>query len=296
MIGKINVGGGGAFATENDAVLRVTAPTGSTVTIAKGGITQPGPGFISSTNANQELYFFTIKAAQFDSENAWTVTATNSGSTATTTIVINSNREYNVTLSYRLPAGYQEVEYIESTGSQYLYAGVSAAQVGKGIIKGRITTAANYTALFGACNSTTEISNQQTLAYIPSSGLFYLDNNGNHQAASISGSTNFEVNFTVSGSGLSVTVNGSTSSVSGTVGTIVDRSVWLLGCNYKGTFIAGVNARLTAVAFYNRSNVMVAHLLPCYRVSDNVAGMYDDVQNAFRTNLGTGSFIVGNDV
>lgn len=38
------------------------------------------------------------------------------------------------------------------------------------------------------------------------------------------------------------------------------------------------------------------HLIPCYRKSDSVAGMYDLVTERFYTNRGSGSFIVGPDV
>ena len=41
---------------------------------------------------------------------------------------------------------------------------------------------------------------------------------------------------------------------------------------------------------------LVGYFIPCYRKSDNVAGMYDIVGDAFYTNQGTGSFSVGGDV
>lgn len=40
----------------------------------------------------------------------------------------------------------------------------------------------------------------------------------------------------------------------------------------------------------------VRNMIPCYRHSDGVAGMYDTVNGVFYTNQGTGSFIVGNNV
>ena len=39
---------------------------------------------------------------------------------------------------------------------------------------------------------------------------------------------------------------------------------------------------------------MVRDLIPCYRKVDNVAGMYDLVNDVFYTNEGTGEFIIGN--
>lgn len=41
---------------------------------------------------------------------------------------------------------------------------------------------------------------------------------------------------------------------------------------------------------------LVCDLVPCYRKSDNEIGMYDLVQKAFRTNVGTGAFTKGADV
>jgi hypothetical protein len=39
-----------------------------------------------------------------------------------------------------------------------------------------------------------------------------------------------------------------------------------------------------------------AHLIPCYRKSDKVAGMYDRINDVFYTNAGTDLFIVGPDI
>ena len=39
----------------------------------------------------------------------------------------------------------------------------------------------------------------------------------------------------------------------------------------------------------------IRNFVPCYRKSDNKAGLYDLVNNEFYTNQGTGDFITGND-
>lgn len=43
-------------------------------------------------------------------------------------------------------------------------------------------------------------------------------------------------------------------------------------------------------------NQDIAHLIPCYRISDRKPGMYDIVNDVFYTNAGTGEFLVGPDV
>ena len=41
-------------------------------------------------------------------------------------------------------------------------------------------------------------------------------------------------------------------------------------------------------------NILIRDLVPCYRKSDNVIGMFDLVNNVFYTNAGSGTFLKGN--
>ena len=45
-----------------------------------------------------------------------------------------------------------------------------------------------------------------------------------------------------------------------------------------------------------KSGVLTRDMIPCYRKSDNVIGMYDVVNDVFYTNSGTGTFVKGADV
>jgi hypothetical protein len=44
------------------------------------------------------------------------------------------------------------------------------------------------------------------------------------------------------------------------------------------------------------NDALVRDMIPCYRKSDNVVGMYDLVNGVFYTNAGTGAFLIGNEV
>ena len=44
------------------------------------------------------------------------------------------------------------------------------------------------------------------------------------------------------------------------------------------------------------NNVLVRNFIPCYRKSDNVIGMYDNVNDVFYTNQGSGAFLKGPDI
>lgn len=93
-------GGGGGGLSATDALLRVQAPAGSTVTISKGGVTKTDAGHENADDHTVYDYYFIIHASQFDSVNPWTVTATLGAESASDTVTIDSADEYDVELFY----------------------------------------------------------------------------------------------------------------------------------------------------------------------------------------------------
>lgn len=94
------VGGGVGGLTSTDALLRVQAPAGSTVTIAKGSTTKTDQGHENADDSTIYDYYFIIHQSQFDSTTPWTVTATLNTQTASATVLISENAEYDLELSY----------------------------------------------------------------------------------------------------------------------------------------------------------------------------------------------------
>ena len=94
------VGGGGGGLAATDALLRVQAPAQSTVTITKGAVTKSDAGHENADDHTVYDYYFIIHQSQFDSVNAWTVTATDGTDTATDTVIIDAADEYDVALNY----------------------------------------------------------------------------------------------------------------------------------------------------------------------------------------------------
>ena len=94
------LGGGNLLPT--DAILRVQAPAGSTVTIVKGTTTKTDEGHENAGDNTVYDYYFIIHASQFDSSNPWTVTATDGASTKTATVIIDTAKEYNIAITYTL--------------------------------------------------------------------------------------------------------------------------------------------------------------------------------------------------
>ena len=60
-------------------------------------------------------------------------------------------------------------------------------------------------------------------------------------------------------------------------------------------FYASTDTKMYS-AYIKKNGVYTRNLIPCYRRLDNVIGMYDTVNNVFYTNAGTGDFIAGNEV
>lgn len=51
--------------------------------------------------------------------------------------------------------------------------------------------------------------------------------------------------------------------------------------------------QLFSLKFYGANDELISDLVPCYRNSDNVAGLWDRIREVFLTNAGTGTFAVG---
>lgn len=64
---------------------------------------------------------------------------------------------------------------------------------------------------------------------------------------------------------------------------------------YRKAYVEHIWMRLFSFKVYREGHLHI-DLVPCYRTSDRVAGMYDIVNDVFYTNAGTGEFLVGADV
>lgn len=51
-----------------------------------------------------------------------------------------------------------------------------------------------------------------------------------------------------------------------------------------------------SLKFYDANDELISDLVPCYRNSDNVAGLWDRIREVFLTNAGSGVFTVGEDI
>ena len=95
----VNVSSGGGGPTASDAILLVTVPTGSVVTMTKGADTRVPTMWVSAADPTKETALFVVEPADFDS-SPWTVTAVSGADTDTTTVTIDSNKQFGLDMFY----------------------------------------------------------------------------------------------------------------------------------------------------------------------------------------------------
>lgn len=191
----------------------------------------------------------------------------------------------------RIPSEYQEVEYIESTGSQYIDTGIIPTLKTKAhvIFSPTWKSSVGY---FGARLdpyrfSCTTFSSQ---AYL---GLNVSKNTWTSNRVPLTIHTIYDCELE----------NGC-SKINGVeyAETTLDDSKW--SSNVGNFILSGLNASgnrdNTNAKWYLcemwENNIPIRRLIPCYRKSSGEIGMYDTVSKQFYTNSGTGTFLKGNDV
>ena len=90
----------GNEATTSDAILMVSAPSGSTVSMVKGNITLSESLILETSDGDYDGFLYVIPSSLFDSVLRWTITGVLGGDTVSETILINAADIYEIELSY----------------------------------------------------------------------------------------------------------------------------------------------------------------------------------------------------
>lgn len=195
-----------------------------------------------------------------------------------------------------LPSTYQRVEYLESTGTQYINTNYFVNPKTKIECEFQFTDSTKkQQRIFGGIDS----NNTRLDCYVKDS--LQLGWNWTEQ----DNQTNLNVNTNVTIDtnkhkiiidGLNKTVkldNIYTSSIAGNFNKTSTTSLGIMA--HITTNITGyAYLKLYSFKIYD-NNALVRNFVACYRKSDNVKGLYDLVNNVFYENSGTGTFAVGGD-
>ena len=185
------------------------------------------------------------------------------------------------TIVNNLPAEYQAVDYIETTGTQYINTGV------KTTVPIEIETEMSFTNV-----SSRQLTGSESFYFgINASGYFEI-----YTASTIQAVENqfYKINsqYTTSAKKLFID-NAEVLSIDGTFSSN-DKYQYLGGIGTGATSYLTLmcKSRFKYYKIYS-NNILVRNFVPCYRKSDNVVGFYDLVNSEFYTNNGTGTFSYG---
>lgn len=284
-------GGLGGGLSESDAVLRVTAPTGSTFTAAKNGVTL-SPKMWEQSASTFDTAIFAIPASSFDA-NAWTVSATDGTYSSSDTVVINGAYEFSIALNFHVPDGYQEVEYLQSSGTQYINVGLNPTSSLWGF-------EIDFTPLHAPSSSGHGVFGQKTA----DNNEWHLNtwyDTSNYNGTLIMKSSKYSARL-ANGIRCQMSMhNLEYINAEGTRRTVSNVSIgnlplYIFCCNKNGTTSEFTSMKLYSFKLYDDTDTLVSELYPCYRISDSVAGLWDKEREMFLTNSGSGTFAVGADV
>lgn len=217
-------------------------------------------------------------------------------------ILVNENGVWVAKKPSRLPAAYQEVEYIESTGTQYIDTGckpnesiaieaefaVTSSSTNQGLYGGR----GPYGAKQAVCLVSAE--NTEKLRFDYSTGIANVPNNFIY-TGSVYDRTKFKNESTANA--VNAYVNDvSQFSQSETFADFEgDYSISIFAVNTANTKGLFGSFRLYSFKVW-KGETMLRNFVPVYNVNNGDIGLYDFVSGGFYGNAGTGTFLKGADV
>lgn len=197
----------------------------------------------------------------------------------------NSSVGGRINIKSKLPSGYQEVEYLESSGTQRIDTGINASSVLG--LKYKMRESSGRFGVLGA----DDYKRHHT----------YTDNGSLYGFYSLAyGSSSWDSDTEVSVNWLNdrkLYKNGVevASLWAGTFDTGLTYILFARHNRTQGTYSPYWVGRLYSCKMSVDTDV-VRNFIPCIRISDNKPGLYDTVNNEFLVNSGTGEFIVGPNV
>ena len=234
---------------------------------------------ITADMLNRRVYFYTSSnTGTSDTISEIKITAVDSGTPVGASGTI-------------LPNGYTPLEYIESTGTQYIDTGISPTNATETKIVGQYTGwAGNNDTLFGALRLNGYdyygfgTGGERWRLWYGSSGapwvLFGAKDTQKHT-------------FLLKNKSIYID-DLTTPAAASQLSTTTNRSMYLFCANYAGTASYLAKAKIFSVTI-KENNTIIQDLIPARRNSDGEIGMYDIVRNTFLTNVGTGNFTAGPD-
>lgn len=210
-------------------------------------------------------------------------TGTNVNATSISISDVNTSKEHTIGIdgntyqkSSVLPSGYTQVDYIQSTGNQYIDTGVNADKNLRVEMNTSFISPTSSNQTFGAIKTGSPniryhvlCGNQKIALWVNDSTYVVGDLDSDKHYYDINPSESY------------VKFDDTTITIPSNIGDTT-LNFWLFGRNSTGSIYMCAMKLWTCKMYYN--NVLVRDFIPCYRNSDNVLGLYDIVNNVFYPN------------
>ncbi|WP_298016616.1 hypothetical protein [uncultured Dysosmobacter sp.] len=183
----------------------------------------------------------------------------------------------------RLPDGYQQVEYIQSSGTQYIDSGVIPNANTKTVMDFQLVSPASANeCIFG-------VNGQYSFRWYGTNKCFRSNGAENANFPTTISSTDRHI---VEKEPLICTIDGS-NSVSNTLGTVT-MHMYIFAQKGASSAANYAKVRCFIMGIYD-NGTRIRHYIPCIN-PDGAAGLYDLVNSTFYPNAGTGEFTAGPEV
>lgn len=191
-----------------------------------------------------------------------------------------------------LPSGYTELEYIQSTGTQYIRLDFTPDSDTRVVLDHQLTETGGTYAVLG---SRTSSSGTDVFCVFVVNGQLRTDYGANEHGT-FAATTSRE---TLDKDGRVTTYNGQTSTLGAATFTCPRPMVLFSVQNVSGTSVFDdqvdnrpVKMRLYSCQIYD-NGVLARSLVPARRQQDSAVGLYDTIGGQFYANEGSGSFTAG---
>lgn len=182
----------------------------------------------------------------------------------------------------KLPSGYTQLEYIESSGTQFIDTGIKAKNNAKVIAECNITYGTNWVMILGSYDTGAYFSWRANATNIYA---YY-----GSQNKSGNGATGKQT-IIANGSKWSDSAN---SFVFSDASFTAPSTMYLFSVHNGGSSYANASMKLYACQIYD-NGALVRNFVPC-KNSSGAVGLYDTVEVQFYANAGTGTFTAGPEI
>lgn len=200
----------------------------------------------------------------------------------------------------RIPSEYQEVEWIQAGNAVGAYINLGFTFDTDATIKlGMYCVDTNPSYIFGAAESSGKYRCMISAPYGGGRDAYVYGFNGssyiNTNVAIVDGFNDLEYTLKAGVCRIKNLTNGKSYSGTNTEFAMTS-NLLLFAQNYNGSVRYGAYRKISYFKYYDKNDTLICDLVPCYRKSDGVIGMYDIVRNIFLTNVGSGTFTKGANV